>query len=200
MSAPERSSAFFFVGRFEPAELANFNVQNIELEGDGVLEVLGRGVGVWWRSRPRSSFDELGNETRDWLQTICASYFLLTRTALEVRLTNWNEALDAHVAEAVVGFIDSRFRVIRTAAEGEQVNAPLRRAVELARALRGRLHLQRGVLELWRSRLDPSDEAFLSAFRALECVRRRFESTGGRRKASSWALPKVCKIGRFLHG
>jgi hypothetical protein len=183
----DRCSAFFFVGGFEPAELANFNLQNIFLPGGGVLEVLGDGVAIWWSSRPRQLFDELRDATRDWLETIAAGYFLLTGTGLSVRLRNWVEALDVRAEEAVVGFMDSRFRSIRPPEENHPVNEPLRQAVGLASLMRGRKHLQPAVKELWRAGLDPSDEAFLSAYRALECLRRLYgEDERGAGKKRAW--------------
>lgn len=168
-------SAFFFMGAFEPAEIANFNLQNIFLPGDdGVLEVLGHGIGVWWGSRFARDFNDLRDATRDWLETTAAVYFLSTGSALGVRLGYWVEAIDANVKEAVVGFFDTRFRIISAPSEDAPANERLRRAVDLAGALRGRTHAHPAAKEAWRSALDPSDEAFLSAFRSLECLRRLY--------------------------
>jgi hypothetical protein len=170
-----RRSAFFFAGQFTPAELANFNLQNVILSDGPVVEVLGHHVGLWWGSRPRSQFDALRDEARIWVETIAAAYFVASGRALGVRLTGWVEALDVDVREAVLGFIDDRYRVIGGApAESDPVNSPLRDAVATAARLLGFRHLQPATLEVWRAAVDPSDEAFLSAFRAAECLRRLY--------------------------
>jgi hypothetical protein len=58
--APPRRSAFFFHGRLDPPELANFNLQNIFLhDRNAVLEVLGHGIAIWWPHRPPQNFDDL---------------------------------------------------------------------------------------------------------------------------------------------
>jgi hypothetical protein len=176
LDRPDHPAAFFFVGGFEPAELAHFNVQNEFLEehdDDGVLEVLGHGVGVWWKRHRRRDFLDLRDVTRDWLETLASVCFLASGAALGVRLTNWLETL-AHVDEAAVGFIDTRFRVIPSLREDSPASDELRRALEITRKLRGRKHLHPAVKEAWRAAIDPTDEAFLSAFRGLECVRRLY--------------------------
>lgn len=167
-------SAFFFLGSLEPAELANFNVQNVFLPDGSVLELMGHGAGLWWGARLAREFDDVRDTTRDWLETIAALYFLETGTALSVRLSGWVEALDVDVKEAVLGFIDERFRVVPAVGEEHEANAPMRWSIDVAGRLRGVTHLQPAVTEVWRSALDPSDEAFLSAFRSLECLRRLY--------------------------
>lgn len=184
---PDHAAAFFFLGAFEPAELAKFNVQNFPLPGGGIFEAYGHGAGVWWRSKFRRDVEDVREASRDWLETIAAAYFLSSGVALGVRLAHWVETL-VPVEEAVLGFIDSRFRVIAASAEGEPHNAALRRAVDHAAALRGRVHIQPAVKEAWRSALDPSDEAFLSAFRALECLRRLYGEGESERKAAWQAM------------
>jgi hypothetical protein len=105
-SRPDHPASFFFLGALQPAEQANFNLQNIVLPGeDAVLEVFGHGVAVWWRQRVRSDFEDVRDATRDWLETIVAIYYLCSGTALDVHLAHWVETL-ANVEEAVVGFID----------------------------------------------------------------------------------------------
>src|SRR5438093_12738431 len=152
------------LGGLQPGERANFNLQNIILPGeDAVLEAFGHGVAIWWRRRVRRDFDDVRDATRDWL--------LCSETALDVYLAHWVETL-AHVEEAVLGFIDNRFRIITVPSEDSAGSAVLRHAVQIGADLRRRRHLLPAAKEAWRSALDPSDEAFLSAFRALECLRR----------------------------
>jgi hypothetical protein len=176
---PDHDAAFFFLGSFQPAEIANFNLQNVFLPGekDAVLEVLGHGASIWWKRRRRRDFDLLRDDSRDWLETIASAYFLERGIALDVHLHNWVETL-THTDEAVVGFIDPRFRVIPSALADSEVSQALREAVRLAGRIRGREHLQPAVKEVWRAALDPSDEALLSAFWGLECVRRLYGEDG----------------------
>jgi hypothetical protein len=183
-SRPDHPASFFFLGALQPAEQANFNLQNIVLPGeDAVLEVFGHGVAGWWRQRVRSDFEDVRDATRDWLETIVAIYYLCSGTALDVHLAHWVETL-ANVEEAVVGFIDSRFRIITVPPEDSAGSAVLRRSVQIGAELRQRKHVLPAAKEAWRSGLDPSDEAFLSAFRALECLRRVYGEGEEERKAA----------------
>ena len=73
MSTPTpRSSAFFFVGRLTPPELANFNVQNLEIAGNGVVEILGPHISVWWRNEPRDEW-KIRNWEHFWAGSIATA-------------------------------------------------------------------------------------------------------------------------------
>src|SRR5438093_718106 len=90
---PDHPAAFFFLGALQPAEQANFNLQNIDLPAeDAVLEVVGH-VAVWWRRRVRRELYDVRDATRDWLETIVAVYYLCSGTALDVHLAHWVETL-----------------------------------------------------------------------------------------------------------
>lgn len=172
--AGRRTSAFFFHGAFSPAEQANFNIQNVVLADGSVLEALGHGIAVWWRSARRDDLDELRDRTRDWIETIAAGYYFEAAVPLDVGLGGWVEVLDVEAREAVIGFIDSRFRYVKASSSRAKQNKEMRRAIALAEKLIAKTHLSRAAKEAWRAGVDPTDEAFLSAFRALECVRRLY--------------------------
>jgi hypothetical protein len=175
-NAIERRSSFFFTGGLEPGELANFNVQNVFLRDRGaVLEVLGRSIAIWWPARPRREFDDLADAARAWFQTIPAAYYLQSGIALEPKLTGWVEALDVDVKEAVVGVADKRFAKYDVPLKRDAVNDSMRAAIRLGGKLRRRGDLERATHELLAAANDTTPQAYLSAFRALECIRRTYE-------------------------
>lgn len=182
--ASERCSSFFFIGRLEPAELANFNVQNVFLRDrrKGVVEVFGHSIGVWWPSRPRVDFGDHLDSAQSWFVRIAGSYMLETGVALEPKLIAWVEAVDVAANEAILGIADARFHKVPVVEESAAVNKPLLRAIETARRLQGTGELEQSVREILRAGNDPSPQALLSAFRALECVRRLYEPSYDKRR------------------
>jgi hypothetical protein len=176
-STGARRSAFFFHGRLDPPELANFNLQNIFLRDrrGGVFEIIGPGIAIWWPSRPRREIDDLAAMARDWFRTIASSYYIESTIALMPRVAGWVEALDVHVHEAVVGFADARFIQLDPPPEDHPESLRMRDAVDLARRLRGTGNLERATNELLAAAYDATPQGYLSAFRALECVRRLYE-------------------------
>src|SRR5579885_2098457 len=144
-----RRSSFFFTGRLDPGELANFNVQNLRIRDRGaVLEVLGQAIAIWWPARPRREFIDLADSAREWFRTIPAAYYIQTGIALEPSLTGWIEALDVDVKEAIVGFAHPRFAKVDVPPEGADVNRDLRAAIRLATRLRRQGELNRASHEL----------------------------------------------------
>jgi hypothetical protein len=191
-SRPIRRSSFFFTGRLEPAELANFNIQNLPLrDRKAILEVLGQGIAVWWPARPQSEFVDLADAARSWFRTIPAAYYIETRIALESSLTGWVEALDVDVREAVIGIAEPRFVKVDVPPEDATVNQQMRTSIRLAQKLRRRGgEIERASLELLGAANDSTAQAFLSAFRALECLRRTYEPQYGRRRQGWVAMAK----------
>ncbi len=177
-------SAFFFLGRLEPSELANFNVQNVLLRDrrGGVVELLGHGIAVWWPSQARSAFSELLDSAMGWFTRIASSYYLLTEVALQPSLIGWVEAVDVDVREAVVGITDPRFLKVPAVAQDDPANDLMQEAIAMARRIRDAGELERATSEILRAGNDGSVQALLSAFRALECVRRIYEPAWGRRR------------------
>lgn len=184
-----RRSAFFFVGHFVPDEGANFNIQNKEIAGNGVLEVLGADIGLWWRHEPQD-LDPLLRRTVDWVLTLASSYYLAGNQALDVRLNSWVEVRDVDAKEAVIGFLSERFIRVKAPSRQTARTHPLLRAVPVTEALVARSgdpaipHLQQAAREAWRAALTGGDEAFLSAFRAIECLRRTYDPRWEQRAAA----------------
>jgi hypothetical protein len=188
-AAARPRSSFFFTGRLEPGELANFNVQNQPLRDrrGAIFEALGQGMAIWWPSRPRADFVDLADAARAWFRTIPAAFYIQTEVALEPSLVGWVEAVDVEVPEASIGFADARFLKVSTPPEDAPVNKQMREAILLARSLRQRGgEIERASHELLASANDGSAQCFLSAFRALECIRRIYEPKYDRRK-QGWA-------------
>jgi hypothetical protein len=179
-----RRSSFFFIGRLEPAELANFNVQNVFLRDrrGGVLELLGHGIAVWWPSQSREDFPNLLDTANRWFGRIASAYYLKSGRALEPTLVSWVEALDVKAKEAVIGINDTRFHKVPVVSEDNLINDLMRGAIDLARTLKDTGELERSAQEILRAANDPSPQAFLSAYRALECVRRMYEPDFDKRK------------------
>lgn len=189
----KRRSSFFFIGRFEPGELANFNVQNEPLRDrrGAIFEALGQGVAIWWPSRPCVDFVDLADAARAWLRTIPAAYFIRSEVPLEPTLVGWVEALDVNVREAVIGFADARFSKVSTPPENAPENDAMRAALQLARRLRARGgEFERAAHELLDAANDSSAQCFLSAFRALECIRRTYEPDYDKRKQGWLAMAR----------
>jgi hypothetical protein len=187
--AATRRSAFFFTGRLMPAELANFNVQNVFVRDriGGRLEVLANGIAIWWPSRPRAEFADLADAARAWFRSTASAYYLETGTPLETELTGWVEALDVEANEAVIGFADQRFIKVQVPAEEADENVRLRQAIDLAVRLRRRGgEIERAAHEALAAANDGTPGAFLSAYRALECIRRLYEPSWEKRK-SGWS-------------
>ncbi len=188
-------SAFFFLGRLDPPELANFQLQNVPLGDRGaVLEILGHAISIWWPSRLRREFGDLLDAARAWVVTIASAYYLETGTALEATLIGWVEALDVFAREAVIGTIDVRFHKVKAVAADDPVNEPMRRAVALAGRLRGAGELERAANQLLAAANDPTVQALLSAYRALECVRRIYEPKWANRARGWKTMRKDLKI------
>lgn len=180
----ERCSSFFFIGRFEPAELANFNVQNVFLRDrrGGVVEVFGGSIAVWWPSRIQEEFKDHRDSAGRWFVAIAGSYFLESDVALTPKLTSWVEALDVETREAVIGIAEARFPQVEVVREDDAVNSPMRRAIATARRVYGGGEIEQAVAEMLRAGSDSSPQALLSAYRALECIRRIYEPSWPKRK------------------
>jgi hypothetical protein len=131
-------SAFFFHGHLQPAELANFNVENVALRDrkGGRVELMSNGIAVWWPSRPRAEFLDLAGAAGAWFRTTASAYYLETSIPVEPQLEGWVEALDVTVNEAMIGFADPRFVKVRPPEPNATVNADMLRAIEVAKALR----------------------------------------------------------------
>lgn len=179
-----RRSSFFFTGRLEPGELANFNLQNVPLRAKGaILEIIGPAMAIWWGARPKREFNDLADAARAWFRTVPAAYYLQTTIALEPLVTGWIEALDVDVKEAFVGFADARFLKVDVPPQDAEVNEQMRGAIRLAQKLRRRGgELERATHELLGAANDSTAEAYLRAFRALECLRRTYEPSYSRRE------------------
>jgi hypothetical protein len=196
---PPETSAFFFLGQLAPDELANFNVQNHFLPDQGaVLEVYGHAIAVWWPSADRAVADDLLDRAAQWMRTITSAYYLETGTPLEVRLLNWVEALHVEAREAVIGSTDTRFARVKVVDEDDAVNEPMQRAVGLAERLRGAGEHERAAQEVWTAGNQFGYEWPLSAFRALECIRRTHEPDW-RNRARGWKKMKA-SLGAYDDG
>lgn len=168
-----------------PAELANFNIQNVFLrDRKARLEVLGHGIAIWWPSRPRREFFDLADAARTWFRTIASAYYLRTGTPLEPELVGWVEALDVTVEEASIGFADPRFIKVGTPGVDDEVNRPMHDAIEVARVLRRKKgELEQASHQALAAANDGTAQSLLSAFRALECLRRVYEPDWDKRDA-----------------
>ena len=189
-------SAFFFSGRLMPAELANFNISNLFLsDRDARLELLGHGIAIWWPTQPSEEFDDLMDAARGWLRTITSAYYLETGIALEPELVGWVEALHVEVKEAMIGFIDRRFGQVPPPATDPQRNETMREAIALAeRVRRAGGELERASHEALDAANDLTPQTFLSAYRALECVRRIYEPNWERREEGWKAMANDLQI------
>jgi hypothetical protein len=188
MATMDERSAFFFIGRLMPAELANFNVQNVFVRDrrNGQLELLGNGIAIWWPTRPRREFVDLADSARAWFRTTASAYYLQTGVPLEPELTGWVEALHVEARQAVIGFADPRFVKVSTPPEDAEVNEQMRTAIQLASRLRRKGgEIERATHQALAAANDGTPQAFLSAFRALECVRRIYEPRWAHR-AAGW--------------
>jgi|SRR5579862_1235533 len=166
MASRQQRSAFFFSGRLDPPELANFQLQNVFLRdrrGAG-FEMIGPGIAIWWPSRPSSDVGDLGDFARAWFRTIASAYYFETGIALTRRVVGW--------VEAVVGLADPRLSRLPLPDQDDPANVSMAAAVKLARRLRGTGDLERAANELLASAYDTTAQAYLSAFRSIECLRR----------------------------
>lgn len=171
-SRPE-TYAIFFLGRLSPDELANFNIQNHFLPDQGaVLEVFGYAIAIWWPNAEHAASGELLDRASQWVRTIASAYYLETDG---IALLNWVEALHVEAREAVIGSTDTRFQRIPVVEESDPVNDSMRRAISLAERLRGSHEYERAAQEVWTAGNEFGYEWPLSAFRALECIRRTHE-------------------------
>jgi hypothetical protein len=196
--AARRRSSFFFIGRLEPAELANFNVQNVFLRDrrGGVVELHGHGVAVWWPSQVREEFPNLLDTANRWFGRIASAYYMMSGVALQPTLVSWVEALDVEAKDAVIGINDARFHKVAVGSEDDANSVLMRDAIDLARKLKDTGELERSTQELLRAANDPSAQAFLSAYRALECVRRVYEPDFDRRKQGWKQMASDLRLGR----
>jgi hypothetical protein len=171
-----------------PAELANFNIQNVFLrDRKARLEIVGHGIAIWWPSRPRREFDDLADAAGAWFRTIASSYYLMTGIPLEPGVIGWVEAWDVEIEQAVIGFADPRFAKVSVPRVDDDVNRPMHEAIKLARFLRRRRgELERASHEALAAANDGTAQSFLSAYRALECVRRLYEPLWAKR-AAGWS-------------
>lgn len=174
-----------------PAELANFNVQNVLVPDrlGGRLELIGNGIAIWWPSRPRVDFVDRADAARAWFRTTASAYYLETGIPLETELTGWVEALDVEAQEAIIGFADPRLVKVPTPPEDAAQNMAMQEAIKLAARLRRRGgEIERATHEALAAANDGTPQAFLSAYRALECIRRIYEPTWAKRPAGWQAM------------
>jgi hypothetical protein len=123
-----------------------------------------------------------------WFRTIPAAYYLETEVPLEATLAGWVEALDVDVQELLLASLTPDSRSSTSRPEDAAVNDDMRSAIRLAERLRRRGgDLERASHELLAAANDASAQGLLSAFRAMECLRRTYEPRFDRRKRG-WTL------------
>jgi hypothetical protein len=164
------NSGFWATGRLAPFAGTRFNVQNVLVAPDTWVEAFADGMAVW--SKPGSTFVRSIDDARGFLGLIAASHTLVTGRALDFTFTGWVEATKAAFDGTVVGFTVPRGHPLSELAVKE--NSPnsraMKKAIEVATAVFHRGPWRLAVLDVHSARaaVGLSDDAFVSAYRAIE--------------------------------
>jgi hypothetical protein len=165
------ASAWWFFGTLTPAHATGFNVQEVDVEDWGRIEVYHDRLTVW--SRPPGWVVDGPEAARELFSLVVGAYALISGVPLTWSLDGWVEATKADIEGAMLGTIVDRRGRTENPMKGENAIEcrRMRAAAELAvaaRALPGYRVAFRDIhsaLEL--DQLTRSDDTFVFAHRAL---------------------------------
>jgi len=166
-----QASTYFFIGRLGSSPL-RFQVQDADA-GDGLrLDVYLDAISAWGTTV--EPFDTFRVAVRTTLDFIVAAYAFKARHALDYRLDNWVEVKGVIGNAGIVGrFLAPNEAPPTLPSTRSPTNTPWKLAARLNRSRLAGGVTQNHVLALrdyQQAMLDPSDNAFFFAWRAVEDV------------------------------
>jgi hypothetical protein len=181
----ERASAFWFYGRLSPAvEVPPFYAQEIPVSEGVRIEIVLERLGIW--SRPGTVDCKQPLEINQLAQLVVGAWALSTGHALEWTWDGWVEATEARLDGAIMGHLGGHGR--RGELDEEAVvSKRVRRAAELAVQLRGNPAYRLALRDIRTSLADPTDDALLFAYRAVEGAGRAITGIEGELGKEGWA-------------
>lgn len=179
------TSGFWFYGRLHPADqVLPFNVQEVPVENGVALEITWDGIAAW--SRPGTLSMKEPGEASQLFRLVVGAYALLTCRSLDWSLDGWVEAKEATFSSTVVGFRLARGNAELTMADDATDNVTMRRAAELAVAVRRKPSYRLALRDVHAATREDGEDAFVFAYRAVEDVARAVSGAGDLR-ARDWA-------------
>jgi hypothetical protein len=164
-----QASTYFFIGRLSDPQ-ARFQVQDAPLGGGLRLDVFWDAISVWGTTT--QPFDTFRPEVRSALDLMVAAYVFKTDRPIDYRLENWAEAKGVEGKEGVVGrFLVPNQPLPALPPTRSRLNTPWKLAAKLNRARLAGSVTQNHVFALrdyQQALLEPSDNAFIYAWRAVE--------------------------------
>jgi hypothetical protein len=171
----EGRSTVYVYGELEPRELALFNADEIRVDPrqrlGATVEVIGHGIGFW----------SPDHSTARAFQT-CA---VLGGAPFRARANGWVEARDVVGEATMMGFTSPRFAHAELWALDDPRNSAIREAVRNAVGVRARPLHRLALRDFHAAMLEPSDDAFVHAYRAVEAIRQAIRPTGSEK--AQWA-------------
>jgi hypothetical protein len=167
----EPTSAWWFFGTLTPEHATGFNVQEVQVEDLGRIEVYHDRISVWARPPGWTVADPAA--ARELFALVVGAYALVSGVPLSWTLDGWVEATQATVEGSTLGaMIDTRGRTTNPMKQPEELECKrMRVSAEVAVAARSlpgyRLALRDIHSALDLDQLARSDDAFVYAHRAL---------------------------------
>jgi hypothetical protein len=163
-------STYFFVGRLTDAQ-SRFQVQGAKLGGGLSLAVFWDAISV--SGATVQPFDLFRPAVRSALDLTVAAYAFKTKEPIEYRLENWVEAQGVATDGVVGRFMAPNQAVPVLPPSRSRINTPWKLAARLNRSRVAGLVTENHVLALrdyQQALIDPSDNAFMYAWRAVEDI------------------------------
>jgi hypothetical protein len=185
----EGLSTVYVFGELEPRELAFFNADEIRVDPrhrlGATVEVIGHGVGFWSPDNSTARAFATYLEGEALLRLTVAAYSLLGGTPFRVRANGWVEARDVVGEATMMGFSSPRFGYVKLWDHDDSRNAAIREAVAIAAKARRWPLYRLALRDLHAAALEPGDDAFVYAYRAVEAVRQAITPIGSEK--AQWA-------------
>lgn len=189
-------STVYVHGELEPRELALFHASEIRLDPrhrlGATVEVMGHGIGFWSPDHSTSRAFRTYLEGADLLRLVVAAYAVLGGTALRATVNGWVEARDVVGQATTMGFVSPRFAHAELWQRDDVRNLAIHDAVAIAAGVRRRPHHRLALRDFHAAVLEPGDDAFVFAYRAVEGIRQGITPAGS--EAAQWAAMHA-KIG-----
>ena len=172
---PKRSSIYVFAA-LEPQELALFDAQEIRVSPSDAagarVEVKGHEIGYWHAGCARRTAAREVTRGERVLRLTLALYALLGGHPFRLVVQHWLETQGVVGYRTMMGFRNPRFGHVTLLDPDHARNRILREAVELAGVVdAGTVAHRIALFDLHAALLEPSPDAILYAYRAVEGVR-----------------------------
>jgi hypothetical protein len=182
-------STVYVFGELEPRELALFNADEIRVDLrrrlGATVEVIGHGIGFWSPDHSTARAFQTRTQGEVLFRLIVAAYALLGGTPFRARANGWVEARDVVGQATMMGFTSPRFAHAELWALNDPRNLAIRVAVRIAVGVRTRPLHRLALRDFHAALLEPGDDAFVYAYRAVEAIRQAIRPTGS--ENAQWA-------------